>query len=166
MEKLGRAIALRAVGNDDEAKPLVFGAVADLARINNSTKGLYASDVIDMLLEYGRVDLVQDLTPPRDVRVPVAIGGQLERARGLLELRHGEATAESTLREAVARLRLGRSPFPLARGLLDLGELMSKRERPQEAAPLLHEARGIFVTLRATPWAERTERLLTPAAAA
>ena len=31
---------------------------------------------------------------------------------------------------------------------------------------MLHEARGIFVTLRATPWAERTERLLTPAAAA
>ncbi len=75
MEKLGRAIALRAVGNDEEAKPLVFGAVADLARINNSTKGLYASDVIDMLLEYGRVDLVQDLTPPLTSECPLRSEG-------------------------------------------------------------------------------------------
>jgi class 3 adenylate cyclase len=166
MERLGRAIALRALGNDEEARRLLFGDVAGLARINNSTKALYASDVIDMLFEYGRVDLVQVLTPPRDVRVPVAIGGQLERARGLTELRHGEPNAESTLIEAVKRLRVGRSPFPLARALLDLGELIHTRDRPQEAAPLLHEARGIFVTLRATPWADRTERLLAPAAAA
>ena len=166
METLGRAIALRALGRQEEAKPLMLATVPELARINNSTKALYVSDVIDALFEYDRIDLVQTLTPAPDVRVPIGIGGQLERARALLQLRNGEPHGEQTLIEAVKRLRAAHSPFPLARALLDLGELMHNRERPQEAAPLLHEARGIFVTLRATPWARRTERLLTPAAAA
>jgi class 3 adenylate cyclase/predicted ATPase len=166
METIGRAIALRALGRHEEAKPIVSGIVPELARINNSTKALYVSDVVEMLFEYDRIDLVQTLMPAPDVRVPVGIGGQLERARALLQLRNAEPRGEQTLVEAIKRMRAGGSPFALARGLLDLGELMSNGERPQEAAPMLHEARGIFVTLRATPWAERTERLLTPAAAA
>jgi class 3 adenylate cyclase/tetratricopeptide (TPR) repeat protein len=166
METLGRAIALRALGDHERARSLVFGAVPELARINNSTKALYLCDVVDMLFDYDRIDLVQSITPAADVRVPVGIGPQLERARALLQFRNGEPHGERTLVEAIKRLRAGGSPFPLARGLLDLGELITKHDRPQEAAPLLHEARGIFVTLRATPWAERTERLLTPAAAA
>lgn len=62
-------------------------------------------------------------------------------------------------------LRQGASPFPLARGLLDLGAVMTERGRPQEAAPLLQEAHSIFAGLRATPWLERTDALLAPAAA-
>ncbi len=166
METLGRAIALRALGRHEDAKPLVVGIVAEMARINNSTKALYVSDVVDVLFEYDRIDLVQTLTPAPDVRAPIGIGGQLERARALLQLRNGEPHGEQTLVEAIKRMRAAGSPFPLARGLLDLGELMHKRDSPEEGAPMLHEARGIFVTLRATPWAERTERLLTPAAAA
>jgi class 3 adenylate cyclase/tetratricopeptide (TPR) repeat protein len=166
METLGRAMALRALGRHEDAKPLVVGIVAEMARINNSTKALYVSDVVDVLFEYDRIDLVQTLTPAPDVRAPIGIGGQLERARALLQLRTGQPQGEQTLVEAIKRMRAAGSPFPLARGLLDLGELLSKGDRPQEAAPMLHEARGIFVTLRATPWAERTERLLAPAAAA
>jgi predicted ATPase len=166
MEALGRAIALHSVGQHDECKELLVDAVPDLSRVNNSTKALYISDVVDMLLEYGRTELVQSLTPAPEVRVAVGIAGQLARARAELQSRHGEPQAESTLVEAVRRLRAAGSPFPLARGLLDLGAPMSERGRPEDAASLLHEANAIFVALRALPWIERTEALLSPAAAA
>ncbi len=91
MESLGRAIALRACGRDDDAKPLMVAAVPELSRINNSTKALFIADTIDSLLDYDRPDLVQVLTPAPGIRVPVGIGGQLERARALLQLRNEEA---------------------------------------------------------------------------
>jgi hypothetical protein len=165
MESVGRAIALRAFGRDDEAKSLIVASVPELSRINNSTKALLISDVIDALLDYDRIDLVQMLTPALGVRVPVGIGGQLERARAQLQLRNDEPEAEQTLVAAITRLRAAGSPFPLARGLLDLGILLSGSDRPQEAAPVLHEAHATFVALRATPWIARAEQLLTPAAA-
>ena len=59
METLGRAMALRALGRHEDAKPLVVGIVAEMARINNSTKALYVSDVVDVLFEYDRIDLVK-----------------------------------------------------------------------------------------------------------
>lgn len=109
---------------------------------------------------------MQDLTPALDVRLPKGISGQLARARGRLQELHGDQAAEATLVDAVTKLRTGASPFPLARGLLDLGALMTERGRPQEAASLLQEAHSIFAGLRATPWVERTDALTAPVATA
>ncbi len=165
METLGRAVALHSLGRDEECKPLLVAAIPELTRINNSTKAMFTGDVIDLLLGYERHDLVQALVPAREVRLPKGVSGQIARGRGRLQQRHGEREAESTLVEAVAMLRQGASPFPLARGLLDLGALLTEGGRPQEARPLLQEAHSIFAGLRATPWLERTDAMLAPAVA-
>jgi hypothetical protein len=159
-------VVLHALGRDAECKPLLIDAVAGLAGINSSTKAMFIGDVIDMLLEYERPDLVQTLTPAQDVRLPQGLDGQLARARGKLQLLHEDREAEATLVEAVAGLRAGGSPFPLARGLLDLGALVAERARPQEAAPLLQEAHSIFAGLRATPWLQRAQAIMAPTATA
>jgi hypothetical protein len=58
-------------------------------------------------------------------------------------------------------MRRAGAPFPLARVLLDLATVLTDAHRPDEAAPLLEEAATIFSPLRATPWIERTEALMS-----
>lgn len=167
METLGRAIALFTVGRHSECEPLATGAALELSRSNDSTKAIYSDVAIDMLVHYERFDELDALTPASDVRAPAGIAGQLARARGLSQLHRGDRlAAEQTLSAAVPALRAGASPMPLARGLVDLGTLLSDDGRLEEAQPLLREARSIFVGLRAEPWIERTDALLTPVATA
>ncbi len=165
METLGQAIALRAIGRQASCEPMAIGAALELAQVNNSTKALLLDEVIDMLLEFGRFDELQALTPASDRRVPTGIAGPLERARGRLAQQRGDTLgAEAILAAAVAALRAGKSPFPLARGLLDLGAVLLECGRSADAESPLLEARSIFVGLRATPWIERARELLAPAA--
>jgi hypothetical protein len=92
------------------------------------------------------------------LRVVAGVGGA-RRSAGLL------AEAEATLSDSIVRLRRAGSPFPLARGLLDLATLLTDADRADEAAPFLQEAASIFSPLRATPWIERTEALMSSVAA-
>jgi hypothetical protein len=105
------------------------------------------------------------LIPPSNVRVPIGISGQLVRALGVLQAHRGQPEAEATHGDAIVQMRRAGSPFPLARGLLDLATLLTDLHRPDEAAPLLQEAASIFSPLRATPWIERTEALMSSVAA-
>ena len=167
METLGQTVALRAIGRPASCEPMVIGVALELAQVNNSTKALFLDEVIDMLLEYERFDELEALTPASDRRVPAGIAGPLERARGRLAHQRGDTLgAEAILTAGVAVLRAGKSPFPLARGLLDLGVVLAEGGRFADAEPLLLEARSIFVGLRAAPWIERTRALLAPAATA
>jgi class 3 adenylate cyclase/tetratricopeptide (TPR) repeat protein len=167
MESLGQAIALRALGEHARCRPMALDAAVELAKVNNSTKALLLDEVIDMLLDSECLDQLAALTPASDRRVPIGITGPLERARGRLAQQRGDAVqAEAILTGAVAALRNGKSPFPLARGLLDLASVLAERGRSDDAEPLVLEARSIFVGLRATPWIDRTRVMLTPAAAA
>lgn len=51
-------------------------------------------------------------------------------------------------------------PFEQARTLLCEAETLRRMRRPAEARPLLRQARSIFVSLGALPWAARSEREL------
>jgi class 3 adenylate cyclase/tetratricopeptide (TPR) repeat protein len=167
METLAQAIALRGLGRQADLESIVVEVAAELTKVNNSTKALFVDDTVDMLVEYGRLDELEWLMPSTDVRMPAGIAGQLEHARARLEACRGQfSAAEVTLTGAVAALRIGKSPFSLARGLLSLGALITEQARPQDAAPLLQEAHSIFVGLRATPWVERTGALIAPVATA
>jgi tetratricopeptide (TPR) repeat protein len=113
------------------------------------------------------VALLEGLLPLTERREQSSVNGQGLRARGLLHARRGEPReAEAAFAEAVAALRLADHPFALARVLLDHGALLLDQGRSAEAALLLREARTIFGELRATPWLERTDRVLAPLVAA
>jgi hypothetical protein len=167
MEKAGRAIALRALGRRDQYEGLVVELAAELPHVNNSTKAVLVDEVIDGLVECGRVDELEGLIPAPEVRVMVGVRGQLERGRAALLVMRGETElAEQTLAGAVDALRSAESPLNLARGLLDHARLLGELGRGAEAQPRLHEARTIFTALGATPWLARVEALMTPDAAA
>ncbi len=167
METTGRAIALRALGRRDECEELVVEIAAELPRVNNSTKAVFVDEVIDVLVECGRVDELDALIPAPEVRVMVGIRGQLQRGRAQLQIMRGEAqVAEKTLSGAVEALRAAESPLNLARGLLDHARLLGELGRTADAQPRLHEARTIFTALGATPWLARVEALMTLDAAA
>jgi hypothetical protein len=46
--------------------------------------------------------------------------------------------------------------------LVHYSSLLLELGRSGEGEPLLHEARGLFSQLRATPWTERTDAALSP----
>jgi len=61
---------------------------------------------------------------------------------------------------AASQLRALELPFHLAVVLLEHGEWLAARGRPDDAAPLLAEAREIFDRLEAAPWLARVDGLL------
>lgn len=75
-----------------------------------------------------------------------------------------EDVAEDAFRDAAARLRGLGVVFWLAVTLLEHGEWLLARGRPDEAEPLLAEAHEILQRLEAKPWLDRLEavRVGTP----
>jgi len=66
---------------------------------------------------------------------------------------------------AAARLRALELPFHLAVVQFEHGEWLSARGRPEDAQPLLAEARDTFERLEAQPWLDRVDALAPSAAA-
>jgi len=82
-------------------------------------------------------------------------------ARGVarLAILRGEATGVDAGFEAAAEIfREVPSPYWLGVTLAEHGEWLVTQGRPDEAAPLLAEAREVFDRLGARPWLERLER--------
>jgi class 3 adenylate cyclase/tetratricopeptide (TPR) repeat protein len=73
--------------------------------------------------------------------------------------------ADADFAAAAAQLRELDLPFHLAVVTLEHGESLVARGRPDDAAPLLSEARETFEHLRAQPWLERTDAALAGAPA-
>jgi class 3 adenylate cyclase/tetratricopeptide (TPR) repeat protein len=164
----GRATVLRAAGLLDEAVGALDSAAPELARSYPISWGLYAGEIVDTLLEAGLPARVEELLAlSAHPRCPL-IAGQRSRASALLLARKGELdAADRELVGAVSALRAAGDPFALARALLDRGTLLTDRGHPEDAEPILEEARALFERLRATPWLERTTRALrTPVSTA
>jgi hypothetical protein len=123
---------------------------------------LQFSDVTDLLLATGRMELVRVISERTGVSSPALRGVRL-RAAGLLHRQEGRtADAESQLSSAVESLRRAGTPYPLARTLFDLGSLLAEQQHHDEAAPRLAEARRLFGQLQAQPWVERVDAVLAP----
>jgi hypothetical protein len=71
--------------------------------------------------------------------------------------------ADEHFTAAAERFRALEIPFWLAVTLLEHGEWLVAQDRPEEAEPLLDEAREIFERLEATPWLERAVAAAAPA---
>ena len=93
-----------------------------------------------------------------------ALGAQFRaRVHVLAADREG---VDDGFRRATAIFREFGIRFWLAAALLDYGEWLSVDGRPDEASPLLAEAREIFERLGAVPWLERLDGIRPEAAVA
>jgi len=73
---------------------------------------------------------------------------------------------EAGFKAAAGMFREPGAPFNLAVTMLEHAEWLARGDRGDEAEPLVRGASEVFERLRATPWIERSQRLLgTPAAA-
>jgi class 3 adenylate cyclase/tetratricopeptide (TPR) repeat protein len=158
-----RAIALRATGRLDEAAPAIAAAAPELVDVGALTHTFYVGEALDTLIEAEQVGLLEELVSRPAHSGLLVTSAQLLRCRGLLHARGGElAEAETAFAQAAVALRTSGNPYALARTLLDDGTVLIELGRTGEAAAVLQKARSLFAQLRATPWLERTDRLLAP----
>ena len=165
IENIARAVALRATGEVDEATQLIAAVAPAESILGGLTHVYYIGEVLDVLISADQLTLVEELlAKAAHDELPVT-RAQLQRARGVLLARHGEfAEAETKLAQAATTLRNAGNPFELARTLLDDGRVLIELGRTGEATAVLQKAGSLFAKLAATPWLDRTRRLLDPAA--
>jgi class 3 adenylate cyclase/tetratricopeptide (TPR) repeat protein len=104
-------------------------------------------------------------TTPPGLRSPL-LGAQAARFRATLTAARGDGDPAPHLKAAAGSFRELGTPYWLAVSLLEHAEWLAGRDRPEDAKPLLDEARDLFGRLRARPWLERVDRALTTAGAA
>jgi class 3 adenylate cyclase/tetratricopeptide (TPR) repeat protein len=167
IESIARAVALRATGEVDEATRLIVEVAPEESVLGGLTHVYYIGEVLDALISAEQLTLVEELLAnSAHDELPVT-RAQLQRARGKLSARSGElAEAETSLAQAATTLRDAGNPFELARTLLDDAGVLLELGRTGEANAVLQKASSLFAKLGATPWLERTKRLLDPAAIA
>jgi tetratricopeptide (TPR) repeat protein len=159
----GRAIALAGTGRLDEAASLLEPVLLEIARSATVSIAPFLGDVVDITLEAGRPELLEELFAELTKHRVLLIGAQRLRGEGLLMAYRNELPeAERLLSEAVAAFRAVGARYALARGLFDHGSVLIDVARPGDATAALQEARSLFEQLRATPWLERTDRALAP----
>jgi class 3 adenylate cyclase/tetratricopeptide (TPR) repeat protein len=120
--------------------------------------------IAEAALASGRIDraaeavAVVEALPPGDAG-PL-IRAQTSRLRACVAAAEGDAErVESHFKTAAAAFREYGTPFLLACTELEHAEWLAAQGRDDEAEPLLTEAHGTFVRLRATPWLERANAL-------
>jgi hypothetical protein len=118
--------------------------------------------VLEAALELGDLDKVEEvlaLIEPLPVGLrPPLLTATAHRFRA--RLAGDDPAADGSFTAAAAQLRALELLFHLAVVLLEHGEWLTGRGRPDDAAPLLAEAREIFDRLEAAPWLARVDALL------
>jgi hypothetical protein len=164
------AVILLAEGRSEDALAAARRSVADREAV-----GIAAQDVkhairhaLETSLALGRRADAEELLAlvgglPVGLRPPF-LDATARRFRG--RLAGDSPDAEGDFAAAARELRRLELTFHLAVILLEHGEWLNARGRPDDAAPLLSEARETFERLRAQPWLERTDAAFTDAPAA
>ena len=128
------------------------------------------SVALEAAFRLGDLDTVEELLESID-RVPRGMLPQYVQAQGLrykakvAAARDDGASAEPLFKGAGGLFREIAAPFHMAVTLLDHGEWLVEQDRPEDAKPLLDEAREIFERLEARPWLERLEKVMPSVAA-
>jgi tetratricopeptide (TPR) repeat protein len=163
IDSAGRAIALYATGRIDEAAAILSPVAPEIASFRGVSIAMFLADVLDILLEAGETQLLEELTAASDAyRLPV-FDGLLSRSRGRLLASRGElAEAARALSDGIAMLRPAGCPYAVGRALFDQMCVLAELGRPGDATAALQEARSVFTELRARAWLERTDETLRP----
>jgi hypothetical protein len=120
---------------------------------------LHALEALAALGDFARVDQLLTIAEEEPVGLlSPFVAAETHRFRAV---RAGDDPgADGHFTAAAAQLRALELPFYLAVVLLEHGEWLVDRGRPDDAAPLLAEARETFDRLLAAPWLDRAERAL------
>jgi class 3 adenylate cyclase/tetratricopeptide (TPR) repeat protein len=157
-----------------EGNPVKALALAEEALASRSVLGLAAQNpklgflpAVEAALEVGDrgkaeelLTIVEDL--PIGLRPPF-LDALAKRFRA--QLAGEDPGADRLFATAAAKLRELELPFYLAVVQLEHGEWLTARDRPDDARPLLAEARETFERLRAQPWLDRVDTVAPGAAA-
>jgi predicted ATPase/class 3 adenylate cyclase len=169
---VGRSAHARAEGRhaDALAQAEQVLAMGDDLGFEHPYNRLAFVDALEVALEVGDLDSIRRHVEefrqrrPAD-QLPFGVG-QVRRFEALLAARAGEnERAEERFRSAAEILREISARFYLAVVLLEHGEWLVQNGHPEEAEPLLTEARETFERLGAKPWLERLDALAEPARA-
>jgi class 3 adenylate cyclase/tetratricopeptide (TPR) repeat protein len=119
---------------------------------------------VEFALAAGQVERARDLLAPVSDAPPglvtPLVHAQHLRLRAMTAIAGGEVDrADEDLTRAVEELRTFGARYFLARTLLTLAAL--RADTDVTVAPLLDEARSIFVSLEAQPWIEAVDKLAT-----
>jgi hypothetical protein len=144
-ERFEDVVALVRPGIESPANPAVLESHLDLA--GAAVRDASGADTLTELL---------DLADAADVAKPPSSVAGIEYLRAKAAALRGE---EPAFERAVALLRESDRRATLAIALVEQAEWLVSRGRPDEAAPLVAEARESFERLRARPWLERLDAL-------
>jgi class 3 adenylate cyclase/tetratricopeptide (TPR) repeat protein/ribosomal protein L40E len=115
---------------------------------------------VQAALELDRLDKAEELLAIVERLAPGLrpqfLNGQLARFRAQFAARRGKADdADHLFRGACGLFQQLAIPFHLASTRLEYAQWLAAQGRPEEAQPVLAEARETFERLRAKPWLER-----------
>jgi tetratricopeptide (TPR) repeat protein len=151
------AAVLGMEGRPEEA----IAAVSRLLRIHDSVGGP-PPWIFFWALEGAAVagdDEIRELLGRFEELGPNQLIPSMRAMQARLRARLPEFDAERELSQAAQLFEELEMPFHLAVVRLEHAELLTARDRANEAEPLLAAARETFERLKATPWLERTARL-------
>jgi tetratricopeptide (TPR) repeat protein len=166
---LGLSAHARAEGRHADALALAEQVLAmgDDLGFEHPFNRLAFVDALEAALELGDLDSIRErveefrLRRPAD-QLPFGVG-QVRRFEALLAARAGDdERADEKFRASAEMLREISARFYLAVVLLEHGERLVETGRPDDAEPLLGEAREIFERLGAAPWLGRLDALAEP----
>jgi tetratricopeptide (TPR) repeat protein len=164
MYRFAQATILNAEGQHAEALAVAEAAIADGREIGMDNlpfklgmslalEAAFAMGDLDRVAEH--VATIDDLRPGEATPYVLAEGARFSAKLAVAQGR--EEAADRQFVEAEARLREIGIPYSLGVALAEHGEWLNEQGRADEADPLLAEARGIFVELKARPWLERLD---------
>ena len=164
---VGRARLLRAEGRHAEALAASEEALHGRGALSLGHEAIKEafSEAVDAGFALGDLDKVTELlaiveeVPPG--KRPPLMEAQAIRTHARLASGRGDGSrAEARFKEATRLFRELSASFWLAVTLLEHGEWLMQQDRPpEEAEPLLLEAREIFERLEAQPWLDRIGRV-------
>jgi class 3 adenylate cyclase/tetratricopeptide (TPR) repeat protein len=162
----GRAIIARAEGRFEDALSDALEAleargelgIGHEAMKDAFVEGVEAAVALGRLVDAEEILAVAAAIPPG--RQSPYVDAQSWRLRSKIADVRGERTeVEAGFKRAAGMLRELETPFWMAVTLLEHAEWLVREARPEDAKPLLDEAREIFERLEASPWVERVEAI-------
>jgi tetratricopeptide (TPR) repeat protein len=158
----GRAVMAHARGRDAEALAHARRSLAlldDIGPASEQSKEAFVAG-LDAAMSSGDLEAADELLAIIDAyppgKQPQFLQAHAMRFRARLADRRGDPADVGALFKGAAGLfREIAVPFYMAVTLLEHGEWLARAGRPDEATPLLEEAREVFERLQAKPWLER-----------
>ena len=164
LEALGERRYLDAIAAIDESTRLLVAlGYVDFTFLGLEDAATAAVDLGDPAAALPVAALLDDVPPGRRTRL-VELGCARIRANAAAAAGDNEEAADGFALALATARNVGKAAH-LAPVLVDYGRWLVQTGRPDEAAPLLDEARLLFDRMKATRWLERIEAVL-PAPAA